>query len=305
MVRPPAMTKAAIIKSVLFHAAIVGVFVVSTPFLSRDIAPEQPILTVDIVSDVPQTNLDEGAKAASKQDQAPKTSSDDASPPPPPPPPPPKPTPSIAEPVPSESVASKKAEAPSPPRVVTAPPKRPVKQSPEFKKRQQEQVQLTKKLQDLAERKARQQREKDEDAQKKKAADADTADAEKKDVEDKIAGLIGQALNTPAKTSVPLGVSDIDRLRNHIAVCWSPPAGASGADALIVDIIVRLNSVAEVQEVDIVDQARMRNDGVFSAAARAASSAVIECSPLPLPLDQYDKWKVLEFEFNPSFITRN
>ncbi len=107
------------------------------------------------------------------------------------------------------------------------------------------------------------------------------------------------------RTSSALGVSQTDLLRNHIAQCWNPPAGASGADALIVDIIVRLNKRAEVKDVEIVDEARMRSDGTFQAAARAASRAIIDCSPLPLPLEGYETWKELQFEFNPRFITRS
>ena len=61
----------AILKSVIFHVTLVAVFLFSIPFLSRDIAPEQPTLTVDIVNTVPQTNLDEGVKAKPTADPEP------------------------------------------------------------------------------------------------------------------------------------------------------------------------------------------------------------------------------------------
>ena len=325
----------AVLKSVIFHAAVVGSFMVSMPFLSRDIAPEQPILTVEIVNTLPETNLDEGVKAKVEPKapepkvEEPKVEAPPApapAPPPPAPPPAPEPAPAeaveTAEAVPVPSVKPKPEKAPKPkakakPKPVQAPPKRPTQQSPEFKKRQQEQAALTSKLQDLTERQARLKREREEKEKKKKAAEEkmkkllaakekkDKEAAERKEAQDKLDQLVGQALNTPRRTSSALGVSQTDLLRNHIAQFWNPPAGASGADALIVDIIVRLNKRAEVKEVLIVDEARMARDSTFRAAARAARSAVIESSPLPLPLDGYENWKELQFEFNPRFITRN
>lgn len=328
MVRSPA-----ILQSVTFHVALVVAFAVGMPYLSRDIAPEQPVLTVDIVNTLPETNLEEGAegkaKPASKPAEEDKVEEQEAPPPPPKPAPAPapKPVPQIdqtAEAVPTEKPVAapekppeKPKAKPKAPKPISAPPKRPVQKSPEFKKRQQEQAQLTSKLQDLTERKAEERRKKEEKEKKKKEAkdklknllkpkDKKKNDtAEREETEEKMNDIIGQALNTKPKTSGPLGVSVTDRLRNHLAVCWSPPPGASGADALIVDIIVRLNNRAEVQSVDIVDKARFSGDGTFKAAAQAAVRAVRLCSPLPLPLDKYDTWKELQFEFNPAFITRS
>lgn len=326
----------AVIKSVVFHVVVVGGFFVSMPFLSRDIAPEQPILTVDIVNTLPETSLDEGVKAKVEpkapevKAEEPKAESPKAPPPPAPPPPAPPPAPEpapsealeTAEAVPVPSVKPKPVKAPkpkakAPPKPVKAPPKRPTQKSPEFKKRQQEQAQLTSKLQDLTERQARLKREQAEKEKKKKAAEEkmkkllaakekkDKEAAERKEAQDKLDQLVGQALNVPRRNSAALGVSQTDLLRNHIAQCWNPPAGASGADALNVDIIVRLNKRAEVKTVEIVDEARMKSDRTFKAAALAARRAVVECSPLPLPLDSYDTWKELQFEFNPRFITRS
>ena len=324
----------AVLKSVIFHVVVVGAFAVSMPFLSRDIAPEQPTLTVDIVKTVPKTNLDEGVEAKVEpkspepkvEEAKPEPPQPAPAPPPPAPPPAPEPAPSeaevTAEAVPVPSVKPKRVKTPKPkaeskPKPVKAPPKRPIRKSPEFKKRQQEQAALTSKLQDLTERQARLKREREEKEKKKKAAEdkmkklleankkKDKEAAERKEAQDKLDQLVGQALNAPRRTSSALGIAQIDMLRNHMGQFWNPPAGASGADALIVDIIVRLNKRAEVKEVLIVDEARMASDSTFRAAARAARSAVIESSPLPLPLDDYDKWKELEFEFNPSFITRN
>ena len=48
------------VESLVFHGIVVGVFVFGMPYLSRDSVPPEPILTVEIVNTVPETNLDEG-----------------------------------------------------------------------------------------------------------------------------------------------------------------------------------------------------------------------------------------------------
>ena len=326
----------AVAKSLIFHVLVVAGFVVTMPFLSRDIAPEQPILTVEIVNTVPETNLDEGVEGKSEPKPQPKPVAEDKAPPPPPPPPPPpapqpepEPQPSVAEevaeavPVPVPEPKPEKAPKPkakkTPLKPVAAPPKRPIQKSPEYKKRQEQQAQLTSKLKDLTERQKTLRKQKEEEDRKKKEAEAkltklleqqqkkkDEADqAERQETEEKMADLIGQALNTPRKKSGKLGISDRDRLRSHLAVCWTPPPGAAGADTLIVDIIVRLDKRAEVKDVEIEDKTRVQSDATFKAAARAAQRAIFDCSPLPLPLDQYEVWKELQFAFDPRFITRN
>ena len=327
----------AVAKSLIFHVLIVAGFAVAMPFLSRDIAPEQPILTVEIVTTTPETNLDEGVegKAQPKPQPKPQPVAEDKAPPPPPPPPPaptpqPEPEPSVADkvadavplPVPEpkpEKAPKPKTEKKTPPKPVSAPPKRPIQKSPEYKKRQEQQAQLTSKLKDLTERQKALRKKKAEEERKKKEAqeklakllekqqeEKATADQiERQETEEKMADLIGQALNTPRKTSGKLGVSDQDRLRSHLAVCWQPPPGAAGADTLIVDIIVRLDKRAEVKDVEIEDKNRVKSDPTFKAAARAAQRAIFDCSPLPLPLDKYEVWKELQFAFDPRFITRN
>jgi hypothetical protein len=297
-----------VIKSLVFHTALVGSFVVSFPFLSRDFSPEQPILTVEVVNRAPETNLDEGVEAKvepsapEKDTEEPEVEQQETPPPAPPPAPPKVAETAEAVPVPSEN--AEPVEAPKPkPENVQAPPRRPTEKSPDDKKIQQ--AQLTSKLQDLTEREEV-RREKEEKEKKKKAAEEKVKDllSEKKEEGEEVDQLVGQALNTPPKKSSVLSVSDLDVLRNALGSCWNPPAGASGADALIVDIIVRLNEGGEVENVDIVDKARMNSDAAFRAAARSASRAVIACSPLPLPSDKYELWKELQFEFNPRFITR-
>lgn len=306
----------AIVQSVLFHGAVIGLFFFSLPYWSDDLTAEQPVLTVEIVDTVAITNLSKGIKTDSIDEVKNDTDTvEEELPPPPPKPTPPKPTP--PKPAPPKETPAEKSEtvplpeaeplpAPPPPKskpsvqeeskTVVPPPKRPEQKSPSFKKRAAEQAVLTAALQNLAAKQAEQRR--------KEKEKKELEDKQRKALEDKIKSLSGQALNTQKEESKTLGASVTDKLRNHLAGCWSPPPGAAGAEALNVDIIVRLNAQAEVENVEIEDKARLQRDAFFKAAALAARRAMIECSPLPLPLDQYELWKELALEFNPRFITR-
>ena len=50
------------------------------------------------------------------------------------------------------------------------------------------------------------------------------------------------SLQVKPNRSMKLGASEIDRLRTHIAQCWSPPAAAPDAEKLEVDVRVRADS---------------------------------------------------------------
>ncbi|XDZ66240.1 hypothetical protein AB8880_02270 [Alphaproteobacteria bacterium LSUCC0684] len=330
----------AIGQSIAFHVLVVAVFFLGMPLLSRDIAPEQPILTVEIIQTLDDTNLKEGFEGKTEPKPQPSDEVKEPEAPPPPPPPPPAPAPPppapapapapeakiVAEdavPLPSPKPKPKKAPQSAPPKPkakpvdVQAPPQRPVTKSPDYKKKKEQQLQLASNLQNLIENKSQRQREEKEKEDKKKETkdklkdilasqqNKKKEDEAKAETKDKVTQLVGQALNAPKTVSGPLGMSVIDQLRSHLAECWSPPPGAAGADALIVDIIVRLNSKAEVEYVGIVETARYKSNQTFKAAADAVMRAVFECSPLPLPLEKYEIWKELQFEFNPRFITRN
>ena len=314
---------AAIGQSLTVHIVVVTIAWFGLPHLSRDLVVDQPVLTVDIVNVTPETNLEEGIDAnPDPVEESPAEESPSDEPPPPPPPPPSAPPAEAAE---AEPVPATEAAPDNPPEKpdvkpvqtakVAAPPRPPREQSPDYKKRQEQQALLTSKLQDLTRRKQEQTRRQEEDDDKKKAEEKLTElveeqrkqqqQAEKDETKEKLDQLVGQALNTPKRTSATLGISDIDRLRSHLAKCWSPPPGAARANTLVVDIIVSLDAKAVVQSVRIKDESRFKREEAYRAAANAARRAVFACSPLPLPLESHEEWKELEIAFDPRFITRS
>lgn len=305
-----------------FHVLVVTLFTVGWPFLTSDETDTQPLIVVDIVRTVPNTNLagaDSGGKAADvEQEETLKK------PPPPPPAPVPKsvaqakPTPKVApKPVADDTeilpskivsapVARPKPEAPKPASApVSAPVSRPkppqkkVTPVPKAKpnklakqSRQKEKADaLNGLLQNLAEVTQAKEAEENQKAQKK---------ALNKQLAQNLTAAVGDALKTPSNSSImPLGVSDIDRLRSHISKHWTPPVGAKGASQLKVDIFVKLERDGTVTRAEIVDKSRFNRDKLFSVAARAARSAILEASPLPLPAEKYELWKEFIFGFDP------
>lgn len=309
-----------------FHILVVTLFTIGWPFFNSDETDIQPLIVVDIVRTVPNTNLvtaESGGKAADIEQEETRKK---PTPPPPPPPPAPapkplaqaKPTPKAApkpvadavEILPTKTVSAlvtrPKPKAPQAnKKPVSAPvsrPKPPQKKaipSPKVKpnklaqkSRQKEKADaLNGLLQNLAEATQAKEAEENQKAQKK---------ALNKKLAQNLTAAVGDALKTPSSSSImPLGVSDIDRLRSHISKHWTPPVGAKGARQLKVDIFVKLERDGKVTRAEIVDKSRFNRDKLFSVAARAARSAILEASPLPLPAEKYELWKEFIFGFDP------
>ena len=308
-----------------FHILVVTLFTIGWPFFNSDETDIQPLIVVDIVRTVPNTNLaaaESGGKAADIEQEETRKK------PPPPPPPPPAPAPKpVAQAKPTPKAASKPvADAAEilPTKIVSAPIMRPKPNAPQVNKkpvsapvsrpkppqkkaipspkvkpnklaqksRQKEKADaLNGLLQNLAEATQAKEAEENQKAQKK---------ALNKKLAQNLTAAVGDALKTPSSSSImPLGVSDIDRLRSHISKHWTPPVGAKGARQLKVDIFVKLERDGKVTRAEIVDKSRFNRDKLFSVAARAARSAILEASPLPLPAEKYELWKEFIFGFDP------
>ena len=82
-----------VIISIVLHGAFALLMVFGIPFLGRDLPEEMPIVRLEIVQTVPQTNLIEGDKPSTAKEEQTATVSKKPPPPPPPKPKPPVPTP--------------------------------------------------------------------------------------------------------------------------------------------------------------------------------------------------------------------
>lgn len=96
-------------------------------------------------------------------------------------------------------------------------------------------------------------------------------------------------------------MSEIDAIRRQIEQCWNIPAGARDAENLVVSIRVWVNADGSVGRAVILDSNRMAADPFFRSAAESALRAVLNprCSPLRIPPNKYEQFKVLVLNFNP------
>lgn len=101
--------------------------------------------------------------------------------------------------------------------------------------------------------------------------------------------------NTPS-------ISEIDRIRNHVAQCYNVPYGTSQIDDKRIKLKIRLDTDGSVKSTNIIDKKSYQQNSLFRAAADAARRAVLDCSPLPIPIEKYEKFKVFIFIFSTAFI---
>ncbi|MYJ72300.1 MAG: TonB C-terminal domain-containing protein [Rhodospirillaceae bacterium] len=105
-----------------------------------------------------------------------------------------------------------------------------------------------------------------------------------------------------AARSLPMTLSEIEAVRRQIQPCWNFPAGAQDAGSLRVLIRIWLNRDGSVRDAKVLDQGRLAGNSKLRAAADAGLRAVNNprCSPLRLPPEKFDRWKVLTIDFDPS-----
>ena len=97
-----------------------------------------------------------------------------------------------------------------------------------------------------------------------------------------------------------LSSDELANFRRQIAKCWSPPVGARNAETLIVEIRLFLNPDATVQRAELLGGAN--RDNFSRVASESAMRAVLNprCSPLALPPEKYEQWKITRLRFDPG-----
>ncbi len=119
--------------------------------------------------------------------------------------------------------------------------------------------------------------------------------------------VTGATVNTTASRGTTTGAAtqltqdELSRLFSEIVrqlyVCWSPPAGLD-AKNLVVTVSISLNRDGSLES---PPHAKPTGYGpAFQAAAESAVRAVQQCSPLRLPAAQYESWRELSVNFDPS-----
>ena len=125
---------------------------------------------------------------------------------------------------------------------------------------------------------------------------------QKKDIVNQIKeSLKNQNQNLNVTEEKKATATEIDILRNHVRQCWNAPYAANELNK-IINLKIFTNPDGSVVNVQIVDVAFYKKDPVYRAAADSARRAVKDCSPLPLPKNKYDLFKIFTFNFDTSFI---
>ena len=125
---------------------------------------------------------------------------------------------------------------------------------------------------------------------------------QKKDIVNQIKeSLKNQNQNLNMNEEKKATATEIDILRNHVRQCWNAPYAANELNK-IINLKIFTNPDGSVVNVQIIDVAFYKKDPVYRAAADSARRAVKDCSPLPLPKNKYDLFKIFTFNFDTSFI---
>ena len=125
---------------------------------------------------------------------------------------------------------------------------------------------------------------------------------QKKDIVNQIKeSLKNQNQNLNMNEEKKATATEIDILRNHVRQCWNAPYAANELNK-VINLKIFTNPDGSVVNVQIIDVAFYKKDPVYRAAADSARRAVKDCSPLPLPKNKYDLFKIFTFNFDTSFI---
>lgn len=122
-----------------------------------------------------------------------------------------------------------------------------------------------------------------------------------------MAVLAGAALLAGGCAPANKEVSELDAVRSQIEECWEVPTGAPDPETMVVEIRLAVNRDRTVKSAVIQDSARMENDVYFREMAESAMRAIFDpdCSPLKLPPEKYDSWKVTTIVFDPREMLRH
>jgi len=95
-----------------------------------------------------------------------------------------------------------------------------------------------------------------------------------------------------------------DFIRAQILRRWLPDLSIPGARNLPVQVRVRLLQSGVIDDVTIVDQARMHTDEPFRNMALSARDAALLASPIQLPPGHYQRVTVLTINLDPKSVLR-
>ena len=259
-----------LIYSLSFHAIMVLLTILSLPFMIRQPVDLPPILSVEFIQISDKTNIPFAPKA--------------------------------------RKVIEKVKEEEK--RVVSeqAPPAAKAKEKPDripLPKKQDEKKEIVKKKQNPKEvkpeiRQASEFEKKDIIDTNQIAALIDKAKEESAKIEKKNNKLTQSSIKNSFASGLTL--SEEDALRAQIFGCWTVPLGLPYDEDLLVRVKLELKQDGTINKSEILDHERMNKPGqkFYKILAESALRAVRICQPLRVPQTGYEKWKIIQLNFNPT-----
>ena len=260
-----------LIYSITFHSVLILLTILSLPFMLRDPVDLPPIVSVELIQITDKTSIPYAPKARkiieeTKKKEKERLVSEQA-----------PPSAKAKEkpdriPLPNEKKEEKQIvkKKQNPEEI-----KPEIRQSSEFEKKEIINTNEIAALIDKA---------KEEEAVKQKKADKITQSSQKNSF------------------ATGLTLSQEDALKAQIFGCWSVPLGLPYDEDLLVRIKLKLKKDGTIMKSEILDHQRMNKPGqkFYKVLAESALRAVRLCQPLKVPPTDYDKWKDLQLNFNPT-----
>ena len=256
--------------SIIFHAVIVTLTIISLPFMIRQPIDLPPIVSVELIQISDKTNIPFAPKARK-----------------------------VIEKVKKEEKRVVSEQAPPAAKAKEKPDRIPL---PDEKK---EQKKLVKKKQNPEEIKP--QIRQSSEFEKKEIIDTNQIAAlidkakEEKAIKDKSSNKLTQS-NVKNSFATGLSLSEEDALRAQIFGCWSVPLGLPYDKNLLVRIKLKLKKDGTILKSEILDHERMNrpNQKFYKILAESALRAIRICQPLKVPPSGYEKWKDIQLNFDPT-----
>lgn len=293
---PGAVMRVPFLASIVMHAGLVALAIVGLPQLWQSVPEKLPSVTVELVALADEVVLPEPAPEVPPEESAPAAESLEPVPPaplpeveapapPPPQPEPPAPLPEVAAPTPPQPAPQPEAKPASASQEVASPPLPAAKpEAPPAPAPEKQFAEVAESL--LLDR----------------AVEETSPGLSFADVEAALATADGEGSSAEETATLAALVG------RQIAEKWRVPAGAAGAEELIVTIEVALTPDGLVVRADVIEVAGAASGDLERAAREAVLWAIRHFRYRPfrdLPSDRYDVWRHMIVRFDPSMMLRS
>ena len=256
--------------SILFHAFVISMTVLTLPFMLRDPVDLPPIVSVEFIQITDKTNIPFAPKAREILEKVKKEDKR-----------------VVSEQAPPADKAKEK-----PDRIPMPEDKKEIKK---IVKKKQNPEEIKPQIRQASEFEKKELFDPDQIAALIDKAKEEQAETQKKS---------NKLTQSSVKDSFARGLSlsEEDALRAQIFGCWSVPLGLPYDEKLLVRIKLKLKQDGTILKSEILDHERMNTPGqsFYRVLAESALRAVRICQPLKVPPTGYERWKDLQLNFDAN-----